>query len=181
MKNRSSLIIGIILVLVGLLLLGPSANLFSIERTWPAIIMLIGIGFLLGYIGSGRKAVGLLMPASVLIISSVPLFQCAWTGDWIAMATLWPIFPLSVAIGFFLMYFAGPKEKGLLIPALILTAISVIAFLTFNYLSFVFPILFIGAGLVLIFFSTGMSKRKTAPEESSSAQQQAVNESPEKK
>jgi len=174
MKNSSSLIIGIILVLVGLLLLGPSANLFSLQRTWPAIIMLIGLGFLLGYAGSRHKAVGLLMPAAVLIISSLPLFQCAWTGDWTAMSTLWPIFPLSVAIGFFLMYFAGPKEKGLLIPALILTAISVIAFLTFNYLSFIFPILFIGSGLVLIFLSVSKSRAKFDTKET--PKQEAVEE-----
>ena len=169
---KTNLIIGILLILLGLLFLGPSLGLFTLKVMWPAILLIVGLGFFVAHFAAPAMY-GFLMPASVLVVSSIPLFTCTFSGDWQQMAQLWPIFVLSVSLGFFLMYFMGKRDRGLLIPALILLLLGIVSFLIFNYIKFVFPILFIGGGLVLVFLSlTSRNKAKkhiaTAPEKPAS-------------
>ena len=160
MNRTSTLVIGIILVLLGILFVGPTMGLFSLRSTWPAILLLLGVGFFIGFFAS-RKAYGLLMPAAILTVSSIPFFICTFTGEWYRMSYLWPFFPISVSLGFFLMYFLGLREKGLLIPGSILLAVGAVSFLVLNYITYVLPIVFLVAGLVLIFIGL-LNKKKTA-------------------
>ncbi len=154
---RITTIIGILLIVLGILFLGPTFGLFTLKVIWPAVLLLIGIGFVLTY-AAAPKLVGLLMPASVLIISSIPFFICTFTGDWYRMAALWPMFIFSVSVGLFLMYFLGTKNKGLRSAALILLLFGVVSFLIFSYVRFIFPFLFLAAGLILVFI--GLSSKK---------------------
>lgn len=158
MPQKIMFILGVILVLIGLLFVGPTLGLFSITRTWPVILLLLGIGFIFSVAGT-PKVYGLLMPGAILTISSLVLLRCSWTGDWSQMETLWPIFLISVSVGFFLMYFIGPKNKALLIPALVVIGVGILAFLIFNYINFLFPILFLAGGLVLILLSLNNQRR----------------------
>ena len=158
MPQKVMFIIGIILVLIGLLFVGPTLGLFSITRTWPVILLLLGIGFFFSVAGT-PGVYGLLMPGAILTLSSLVLLRCSWTGDWAQMATLWPVFLISVSVGFFLMYLVGPKNKALLIPAFIIAGVGVLAFLIFNYINFLFPILFLAGGLVLILLSLNNQRR----------------------
>ncbi|MDZ7725200.1 MAG: hypothetical protein U5R06_20875 [candidate division KSB1 bacterium] len=158
MPQKVMFIIGIILVLIGLLFVGPTLGLFSITRTWPVILLLLGIGFFFSVAGT-PKVYGLLMPGAILTLSSLVLLRCSWTGDWVQMATLWPVFLISVAVGFFLMYLVGPKNKALLIPGFIIVGVGILAFLIFNYINFLFPILFLAGGLVLILLSLNNQRR----------------------
>jgi hypothetical protein len=157
---RTTTIIGALLIVLGILFLGPTFGLFTLKLIWPAVLLLIGIGFALAY-AAAPKLTGLLMPAAILTMSSIPFFICTFSGDWYRMGTLWPIFIFSVSVGLFLMYFLGTKHSGLRTAALILLAFGVVSFLIFNYVRFVFPILFIVAGLVLIFI--GLSRKKGSP------------------
>jgi len=164
---KTTMIIGAILILLGLLFLGPSFGLFTLETMWPAILLLLGIGFFAGYFAA-PKIYGFLMPGSILVISSIPFFMCTFSGDWLQMATLWPVFILSVAVGFLLMYFIGKREKGLLLAALILLGGGIIAFLLFNYIKFIFPIVFIAGGLILISISLRVGKKKAKNQQAES-------------
>ncbi|MBN1561065.1 hypothetical protein JW998_12500 [candidate division KSB1 bacterium] len=155
---KTTMITGILLVLLGILFLGPTFGLFTLANIWPTILLLVGVGFFMAFFAA-PKLYGLLMPGAVLLISSVPLLICALSGDWRQMSQLWPIFILSISIGFFLMYFLGKRQNGLFIPALVLLAVGIISFLIFNYIKYVFPILFLAAGLILIFGSL-ISRRK---------------------
>jgi len=159
MKMKTTTIIGAVLILLGILFLGPSLSLFTLATMWPAILLLLGIGFFAGYFAA-PKVYGFLMPGSILVISSIPFFMCTFSGDWLQMATLWPVFILSVAVGFLFMYFLGKREKGLLLAALILLGVGIIAVLLFNYITFIFPIVFIAGGLILIFISLGIGRKK---------------------
>jgi len=159
MQNKTTFIIGVLLIVLGLIFVANSIGLWSLAASWPSVLLLVGIGILLGYIAS-PKNYGLLMPAVILIISSIPLFVCAMTGDWVKMIKLWPIFVLGPSVGFILMYYAGPREKGLLVPALILAVTGILFLVVFNYFTFFWPILFFAAGLILIGISLLKGRRK---------------------
>ena len=158
-RNKTLLIIGILLIVLGLVFVFDNLNIWTLESSWPSILVLVGLGFVLGYLSS-RNNYGMLMPASVMILSSIPLFICSVSGHWNRMVELWPIFLLGPALGFFLMYFLGPRDRGLLLPAYILGAMGILFLFIFNYLSFFWPILFIVVGLVLIGLSVIKFKRE---------------------
>jgi hypothetical protein len=162
---KTNIIIGAVLILLGILFLGPSLGLFTLAIIWPGILLLLGIGFFAGFFAA-PKIYGLLMPGSILVISSIPFFMCTLSGDWLQMARLWPLFLLSVSVGFLLMYFVGNREKGLLIPAFILLGVGTLAFLLFNYINFIFPIGFIAGGLIVIFVGLGTGRKKAKLEQS---------------
>ena len=66
------------------------------------------------------------------------------------MTYLWPVFIIGPGIGFFLMYLLGPKEKGMLIPASILTGLGILFMLSKSGIMRYWPILLIVLGIVLI-------------------------------
>jgi len=158
MKYRAIQVIGIILILIGLLFLGVNARLYALTTMWPSLLLLLGFGCLIAHFIIPKSQV-LLMPAAVLIISSIPLFICTFSLQWNRLAYLWPLFVLSVAIGFLLMYLRGRREKDYLISAAYLTGFSIIAYLIFHYLRSVFPVIFILLGLVLILTSHLLLKK----------------------
>jgi len=154
---KSSIIVGIVFILLGILFLGPALSLFSLTMVWPVILLLVGIGCISLYFVLPRLY-GLLMPGAILILSSIPFFICTWSHDWSRMTYLWPLFIIAVSAGFFLMYWGGKKQRGLLIPAFILLALGVICFFIFRFVQLIFPILFIAAGLILLFL--GLLKKR---------------------
>jgi hypothetical protein len=155
---KTTMIIGILLVLLGVLFLGPAFGLFTLAHIWPAILLLVGVGFFMAFFAA-PKLYGLLMPGAVLLISGIPLLICSLSGDWYQMSRLWPIFIISISIGFFLMYFLGKRQNGLFVPAFILLSLGIVSFLIFNYIKYIFPILFLASGLILIFRSL-IARRK---------------------
>jgi len=159
---KTTTIIGALFILLGILFLGPAVGLFTLKLMWPSILFLVGAGLLVTFFAA-RKLYGLLMPGAVLTISSIPLFICTFSDNWHQMSSLWPIFLFAVSAGFFLMFFFGKKEVGLLVSALILLSLGAISFLIFNYIQYVFPIAFLVTGLVLIFI--GLSSKKKAKNE----------------
>lgn len=157
MQNKTTLLIGIIFILLGILFLGPAIGLFSLAKMWPAIILLVGLGLFMLFLLIPKTA-GLLIPVTILVISSILFFYCTFSGNWNKMAVMWPIFPFSVAVGLYLMYFAEKKNRGLLLAATILLALSVIAIFVINYIKLIIPIIFIAAGLYFVFKSLSEKK-----------------------
>ncbi len=156
---KTLIIIGVIVLLLGILFIFPATGMFSLAKLWPAILLLLGLGFFAVYFAA-RKIYGFLMPGAILVISSIPFFMCTISGDWSQMVVLWPVFILSVAVGFLLMYFLGARSRSLLLTALILFGVAVIASLIFNYIRFIFPTVLIASGLTLIFIGI-IKKMKT--------------------
>lgn len=148
MQNKGVFTIGLVLILFGIIFLLTNLGTLDLSYMWPSIPLLVGVGLILGYLNS-RKDYGLLMPGSILVIISLLFFYCNAAG-WRQMEYLWPIFILAPSCGFFLMYFCGVREKGLLVPAFILLAIGLIFLMINTYLGVFWPILLIIAGLVLI-------------------------------
>jgi hypothetical protein len=67
------------------------------------------------------------------------------------MQYLWPFFLIGPGMGFYLMYFLGEKEKGLLIPAAILVGMGLLFILKFSHILKYWSVILIGTGLYLIY------------------------------
>ncbi|HOQ38347.1 MAG TPA: hypothetical protein PK033_07005 [Acetivibrio sp.] len=120
---------GLIFIFIGGLLLYDNifdANLFSISRLWPIIILGLGLIFELSYF-FGKKSPGFLVPGGILtVIGFLFLFESI-TG-WNFSKYTWPVYIIAVAFGLFQLYLFSGKPKGLLIPVFVLTTVSVVSF-----------------------------------------------------
>ncbi len=151
-SETRSLIWGFLLILLGVLFLGNNLAWFNLdwENLWPLVMILGGILFWIGWIGN-RKEVGLLMPGTILTTYGLLFLYCSQDG-WYQMDRLWPVFLLGPGLGFFFMYLLGSRERGLLIPASILTVLAILFWAGENVFHFFWPILLIGVGIYLLFF-----------------------------
>lgn len=136
------------LIVLGIIFLLPNFTSWRFDELWPLLILAVGITFLVGFLGN-RGNYGLLMPATILIVVGF-LFLYAESYGWGHMAELWPIFMIAPGIGFFMMYFFGKKEKGLLIPASIVTGIGLIFLFGQSEYGYLWPVILIIIGLVLL-------------------------------
>jgi len=148
--KTSDMIIGVSLVILGILFLSENFGFmtFDFKDIWPLFIIFAGIGFGIGYL-QDRKNYGMLMPASILILYGLLFFYCTIEG-WYIMSALWPVFILGPGIGFFMMYLLGEREKGLLIPASILTGIGVLFLISHSGFWRYWPLALIIVGIVMI-------------------------------
>jgi len=139
MKNKSSLYIGVMVLVLGALFLlmnigstlFGSRSLLSISRLWPLIVIWIGLGFFLPIFiwwDSRHKNYGLAMPGTIILVNGLILFYCSLSGDWMAWSYLWTLEPLSVALGLLALYFLGARAQGLLIAALAIGGASLAVF-----------------------------------------------------
>ncbi len=149
--KTSDIIIGLALIILGALFLSQNFGYleFDFSEIWPLVIVVAGGGFWAGYF-QNRKNYGLLMPGTILIIYGLLFWYCANAG-WYNMQYLWPVFLFGPGLGFFMLYLFGDKEKGLLIPAGILTGLGLIFLFSFSNLSLYWPLILIGVGIYLIY------------------------------
>lgn len=124
--KRHSIVPGLILIALGIIIILHSTGVFRIDWDiiWTYVIIFLGILFWLGFL-LDRSDVGVLMPGSVLITVGLALNYAARNG-WHTMNYLWPFFILAPAFGFYAMFLLGNRDRGLLVPAGILTVIGVI-------------------------------------------------------
>jgi hypothetical protein len=151
MKQESrSLVWGVLLIIIGLLFLGNNLDWFDFdwEDLWPSIMIIGGSLFWIGWLAN-RKEYGLLMPGTILLVYGL-MFQYSAINGWYYMDELWPGFLLGPGLGFFFMYFLGPREKGLLIPAGILTLLSILFWSGRDVSRFFWPLLIIAVGVYLL-------------------------------
>ncbi|MEJ2635913.1 MAG: DUF5668 domain-containing protein [Calditrichia bacterium] len=145
-----SLVWGIFLILIGFLFLGNNLHWFEVdwENLWPLIMVFGGLLFWIGWLVN-RKEYGLLMPGTILVAYGLLFLYCASYG-WYWMEDLWPVFLLGPGLGFLFMYWGGQRERGLLIPALILIVLSVLFWSGHDAFRFFWPILLILVGIYLL-------------------------------
>ena len=148
--KTSDMVIGIGLVILGVLFLFENFGYiaFDFKDIWPVFVILAGTGFWIGYI-QDKKNYGLIMPGTILIIYGLMFFYCSVEG-WYYMSYLWPVFIMGPGIGFFLMYLIGQQEKGMLIPASILTGLGILFMLSKTGVMRYWPVVLIIIGIVMI-------------------------------
>lgn len=139
---------GIALIVIGVIFLLPNFTNLTLRDLWPLLMLAPGILFFLGY-AADRRNYGLLMPGAILSTYGLLFFYCTLAG-WYLMRELWPLYLIGPGIGFFLMYLLGKKETGLLIPGFILTLLGLIFLLGSTDYEYLWPLIIIAAGIVII-------------------------------
>lgn len=157
-RPTRSLIPGMLLIVFGLFFLAVNFLHFDLEAVWPAILLVPAIGFMI-MVARDRTAFGLMMPATILLVYALLFFTCE-AGGWHILGRLWPVFILAPGLGFFMLYLVGRREAGLLIPATLLTGISLIFLLINHGYGYLWPAVLILAGVLLL-----VRRRPAAPPE----------------
>ncbi len=159
MHKRSSIIIGTILILVGLLFLviqlfpGLAFSL-NIGQQWPLIIVSVGILLILSALfGSPALAI----PGSIVTGIGSILYVQNLTGAWASWAYIWTLIPGFVGIGLILAGLLGYERRTSWREGSRLLLISFILFLIFGAffnglggLGRYWPIALIGLGLWML-------------------------------
>lgn len=136
MEKRSSIVGGLILILVGTLFLLMQffpglADRIDLANQWPLIIVAIGAFFLLAaLIGTPPLAI----PGSIIAGIGGILHYQNLSGNWASWAYIWALIPGFVGVGTILMHMLqgqfrrGVREGGSL---LVISAIMFVVFAAF--------------------------------------------------
>lgn len=160
-------LLGVLLILLGgFLFMNKNATFVPADiytYFWPSLFILpLGIFFHWLYFSlTERKYAGLLVPGGILLTVGA-VCQIAMLYD--AWGSLWPGFILAPAVGLFELYWFGGRNKWLLIPIAILTAVSLLFFTVFSIgVLFTYltgnPLLAIGLIVVGAFLLLGRKSR----------------------
>ena len=179
MDRRGTVITAVVFIAIGAYLLLANLNLipnYSMTQLWPAIVVLVGILFWLGFIFGHDHDPGLAFVGTIVTLTGLFFFLFTFnvdlfglgTVDWSDMRLLWPAFPLIVGIAFVVLWAAGRfRDWGVLIPAgiLILVGLGGFAFTlgsvpVFQNLLQWWPLLLIVFGALILFRSIWRSRAK---------------------
>lgn len=159
MERRSSIVGGLILILLGILFLvlqafpGIAAQI-DLAAQWPLIIVSVGGFFLLGaLLGTPPLAV----PGAVITGLGIMFYYQNLTGSWDSWIYAWTLIPGFVGVGIMLMSLLSREARSEFRSGLRLVVISGVLFLVFGGLLGDFggigrfwPVLIIALGILLI-------------------------------
>lgn len=158
-RNRTSLVLGVILLLAGLYFLLVNAvpgfaNLINVTFSWPVIIMLVGAGLL--FLGVILGAAEMAVPAFIVAGIGAILYYQNLTGNWGSWAYLWTLIPGFSGLGILVAWLFGARAKHSLRSGFDAIGSSLILFMIFGAIFGAFkplgpywPVLLIIAGLVI--------------------------------
>ncbi|HLF29096.1 MAG TPA: hypothetical protein VJG32_22440 [Anaerolineae bacterium] len=158
--DRSSIIVAVILILLGVLFLAynliPGLN---IGRTWPAIFFLIAAGFYLPpfiWPSARQGLAALFIPGSIMIVLGLIFTYNTVTDDWASWAYAWTLIPAGVGLGLALAARFGAWGRSTLWTGIWMIVVSTIVFGFFGTLfggaalKSLGPILLIAGGVLLL-------------------------------
>jgi hypothetical protein len=152
-KSHPAPVFGVALIVLGIVFLLANLGVFRIrgQLVWTYVLILLGLAFWISFFFD-RSRIGSLMPGSVLLTIGL-LFHYTSTHGWETLSLLWPFFLLAPAFGFYAMFVFGSHERGLLVPAGILTVLAAFFFLqgSGRDLRLVWPAALIAVGVLLLF------------------------------
>jgi hypothetical protein len=174
-SNSSSIIIGLIFILVGAGLLMDRLDMFSFgwHQIYPAIFLLIAaVSFVHAVAGQKKSAFwgGVFGVLGVFFaLRNYDIIRYYWFDEF------WPIFLIALGVGFIVLYIFNPRDWSVLIPGTILTGLGLLfIFEAMNLIDDLFELVFdtmwtywplalvlLGVGLIL-----GSLKRKDSGENS---------------
>jgi len=174
MHKRSSIIVGTILILVGVLFLlaqffpGLAANL-DISRQWPLIIVSVGALFILSAIFGAPL---LAIPGSIVFGIGGILYVQNLTDTWSSWSYIWTLIHGFVGIGLILSGLLGHQQRAawragsrLLFISAILFAVFAAFFTGLGGLGRFWPVLLIVIGLWMLWPRRRHSNRSSRPKE----------------
>lgn len=145
--------LGVGITLIGLwLLLYNVGVVSSLPWFWWPLVPL-GLGVILHWVAFTEKgSEGLFIPGGLLTIVGALFLACQIVG-WDILEYLWPVFPLSVGVGFLEAYLFGGRHAELLIPAVPTLGVGIIglsATLARGLGKWLMPIAIMAIGLVML-------------------------------
>jgi len=161
-KNYSSLIIGLVFILIGAGLLLDRLDTFRFGWTqiYPIIFLLISISSFLAAAARQKNSAfwgGIFAVLGLFfVLRNFDVIPYYWFPEY------WPIFLIALGFGFIILYIFEPRDWGVLIPGVIFLALGVLFILgTMDLLENVFenfadimftywPLVLVLVGLLLI-------------------------------
>lgn len=143
--KKSNVTLGIILIFVGIVSILHKLNYwgpFHFKITFGLILLFIGLIFEIRYF-TGRADVGNLVPGGICFTLGIFYIIKPYINFYFS----WQIFALAVAVGLYELYYFGNKDRGTLIAASGLTAISICS-IVLNTFNTVMPT-WLNSGLIL--------------------------------
>ena len=136
-RNRSTLILGILLILIGIWLVVsrqvPALQQWmDIEFSWP--VWTIGAGILIFIIGLLVGAPGMAVPASIVTGIGCILYYQNANDDYGSWSYMWTLIPGFVGVGLILTGLLGENTRRNISSGVNLIIISVVLFLIFGTL-----------------------------------------------
>lgn len=98
---------------------------------WPTLFVIpLGVFFHWLYFSIlQRRGIGLVVPGGILLTAGIVCQISMLFDSW---SVTWPGFIFAVAVGLFELFWFGNRNKWLLIPIMILTALSLLFFSVFS-------------------------------------------------
>lgn len=158
-RNRTTLVLGILLVLLGIYFVLVNAvpgfaQLISITFSWPVIIMLVGAGLLI--LGLLIGAPDMAVPAFIVAGIGGILYYQNISGNWSSWSYLWTLIPGFSGLGILASKLLGAHRKNAVREGLDAIGTSLVLFVIFGAIFGAFkqlgpywPVLLIAAGLVI--------------------------------
>ena len=175
MKNRSSIIGGLILIFVGglflLLQIFPGlAEQFNPTLIWPLIIVAVGAFFLLAAV---LGAPPLAVPGAIITGIGSLLYYQNLSGDWDSWSFVWALIPGFVGLGLILMGLLDRENRKAIRSGLWLVVISLGLFVVFagflselSFLAELWPLLLIVVGIWILWRNrSGRGSKNNTPGE----------------
>lgn len=151
-KKREMLYAGVIIGVVGLYLLLTALKIGGAEKLWPVFILAPGLEFMGMYWRGQRREVGFVIPAVITIGISLLFLYINFT-DITKLKTLWPLFLFIIGLSLFAAYVAGMRNRGIMLPAVILCGIGVIFLLIVKVEKVFIPLVILAFGVILVVLS----------------------------
>lgn len=158
-RNRTTLILGILLILAGVYFVLVNAvpgfaDLINITFSWPVIVMLVGAGLLVLGLLTGTPEMA--VPAFIVAGIGGILYYQNMTGNWGSWAYLWTLIPGFSGLGILAAWLLGDRKKQSVRSALDTIGTSLVLFVVFGAFFGAFrdlgpywPVLLIVAGLLV--------------------------------
>jgi hypothetical protein len=158
-RTRTTLILGILLILAGIYFLLVNAlpgfaDLINITFSWPVIVMLVGAGLLLLGLLTGTPEMAI--PAFIVAGIGGILYYQNMTRNWGSWAYLWTLIPGFSGLGILAAWLLGDRKKQSVRSALDTIATSLVLFVVFGAFFGAFkglgpywPVLLIVAGILV--------------------------------
>ncbi len=154
MRNRSSIIGGLILIVVGILFLllqlfPDLAAWLNLSNHWPLLLVGLGAVFLVGAV-TGLPP--LAIPGTIITGIGAILYYQNLSGNWDSWAYIWALIPGFVGLGLIIMARLDPSARDAARAGIILLLISAILFIIFGAAFNGFGLLGQFWPVILIFF-----------------------------
>lgn len=155
-QRRSNLALGVVLIVLGGIFLAtqliPGLGLIL---SWPWIV--IGVGALLLLIGLLVGSPDMAVPACIVAGIGGILYYQNLTGDWTSWSYMWALIPAFVGVGILVAALIGGRSRYAIREGLRTILVGVVLFLVFgsffgafSWLGAYWPLLLVGAGVLIL-------------------------------